>query len=89
MEREKLNGGGSEFPSMDWIKSVAEKSTTRRQFLKAIGAAGLVALAANAIGCSPAAVVILNKTGYPKLDTDDALNMVVGLSEPVRRMQAL
>ena len=79
MIEKKAIDNGSEFPSMDWIKSIAEKSTTRRQFLKVIGAAGLVALAANAIGCSPDAVVVINSSDNPKLNTDDALNMIIGL----------
>ncbi len=67
--------GTPSIASTDWITSIAQKSTTRRKFLKGIGVGGLGALALYTIGCGSGEEAVVVR----EVNTDDALGMIIGL----------
>lgn len=60
--------------STSLLTSIAQTSTTRRKFLKGVGAGGLGALALYLVGCSPEEEVVVRE-----INVDDALGMIVSL----------
>jgi Fe-S-cluster-containing dehydrogenase component len=77
MGKKQTVHGSPEVATGGLVSSMAQKTFTRRNFIKGIGVGGLGALIMNYLGCSSLSEQVIVR----EINTDDALGMVISLPD--------